>query len=92
MTEAFLEFSQSVGNDLSTPRPGFDFPGLKPGDQWCICLTRWLQAYHEGIAPKGCIGSYAMKKSLELIDLTELIQVCSQVKKIFFKVYLKPVP
>ncbi len=52
MTEAFLAFSKSVGNDLSTPIPDADFPGLKPGDQWCLCLERWRQALEAGAAPR----------------------------------------
>lgn len=51
MTAGFLEFTRSVGNDLSTPRPEFDFPGLKPGDRWCLCLSRWLEALEVGNAP-----------------------------------------
>jgi hypothetical protein len=51
-TEEFLEYSQSVGNDLSTPIPEYRFPGLKPGDRWCVCLPRWLQALEAGMAPK----------------------------------------
>jgi len=52
MTEDFLAFSKSKGNDLSTPRPEFGFSGLKPGDFWCLCAQRWLEAYPEGKAPK----------------------------------------
>ncbi|MCG8527371.1 MAG: DUF2237 domain-containing protein [Opitutales bacterium] len=52
MTVEFLEFSQSRGNDLSTPRPEFQFPGLKEGDFWCICMNRWFEAYEAGMAPK----------------------------------------
>ncbi len=52
MTEEFLAFSKYLGNDLSTPRPEFSFPGLKPGDQWCLCARRFLQAHDEGVAPK----------------------------------------
>ena len=52
MTAEFLAFSKYVGNDLSTPRPEFGFPGLKPGDQWCLCAGRFLQAHEEGCAPK----------------------------------------
>ncbi len=48
---AFLEYSRSMGNDLSTPRPEYGFSGLKPGDRWCLCASRWLQAYHAGHAP-----------------------------------------
>ena len=51
-TEEFLDFSASVGNDLSTPRPEFGFAGLKPGDQWCLCAARFLQAHDEGCAPQ----------------------------------------
>lgn len=51
MTEDFLIFSRLRGNDLSTPRPQWQFPGLKAGDQWCLCLSRWLEALAEGCAP-----------------------------------------
>jgi uncharacterized protein (DUF2237 family) len=52
MTDAFLRFSLSVGNDLSTPRPEFDFPGLRAGDRWCLCAPRWKEALDAGAAPK----------------------------------------
>ena len=51
LTNKFLIFSKELGNDLITPRPEFDFPGLKEGDQWCLCADRWLQAYELNIAP-----------------------------------------
>jgi len=51
MTAEFLEFSLAVGNDLSTPRPEFDFPGLRPGDRWCLCAPRWKEALDAGVAP-----------------------------------------
>ena len=51
MTEAFLAFSASMGNDLSTPRPEYSFPGLQPGDRWCLCALRWKEAYDAGVAP-----------------------------------------
>jgi uncharacterized protein (DUF2237 family) len=51
MTEAFLAFSQRAGNDLSTPRPEYGFPGLKPGDRWCLCAPRWKEALDAGAAP-----------------------------------------
>ena len=51
MTAEFLAFSKYVGNDLTTPNPQFRFPGLKPGDQWCLCAARFLQAHDEGCAP-----------------------------------------
>ena len=52
MTAAFLEFSKSRGNDLSTPRPEFGFDGLKPGDRWCLCAPRWKEALDAGMAPR----------------------------------------
>jgi hypothetical protein len=51
MTEAFLEFTESRGNDLATPRPELGFPGLNPGDHWCVCLPRWVEALDAGEAP-----------------------------------------
>lgn len=51
MTEDFLVFSKKAGNDLSTPIPEMEFPGLKPGDQWCLCLPRWIEAHEAGAAP-----------------------------------------
>lgn len=52
MSEEFLAFSASVGNDLSTPRPDLAFPGLKPGDRWCLCAPRWKEALDAGMAPQ----------------------------------------
>jgi uncharacterized protein (DUF2237 family) len=52
MTDTFLSFSKSRGNDLSTPRPEYRFPGLKAGDRWCLCLERWKEAHAAGCAPK----------------------------------------
>ena len=52
ITEDFLIFSKSMGNDLSTPRPELNFPGLKEGDRWCLCALRWKEAYDAGIAPR----------------------------------------
>ena len=52
ITDEFLDFSKSRGNDLSTPRPEFNFPGLKEGDSWCLCAERWKEAYECGFAPK----------------------------------------
>ena len=51
MTDAFLKFSMSVGNDLSTPRPEYGFPGLRAGDRWCLCAPRWKEAHDAGAAP-----------------------------------------
>jgi uncharacterized protein (DUF2237 family) len=52
MTESFLEFSASRGNDLMMPMPDYKFPGLRAGDFWCVCLSRWIEAYEAGVAPK----------------------------------------
>ncbi len=51
ITDLFLRYSRSQGNDLSTPMPAYGFPGLKPGDHWCVCAFRWLEAYEDGVAP-----------------------------------------
>src|SRR5690606_37277346 len=52
MTEEFLRFSKERGNDLSTPNPMHDFPGLEPGDRWCLCVLRWKEALEAGVAPR----------------------------------------
>ena len=52
MTAEFLDYSKQVGNDLSTPRAEYQFPGLNPGDHWCLCLPRWKEAFEAGVAPK----------------------------------------
>ena len=57
LTEEFLDFSKSVGNDLSTPRPDWGFAGLNAGDRWCLCASRWLEAYHAGCAPEVVLGA-----------------------------------
>jgi len=57
MTAEFLALSKYLGNDLSTPRPEFGFAGLKPGDRWCLCASRFLQAHEEGAAPKVRLGA-----------------------------------
>ena len=71
MTEEFLAFSKYVGNDLSTPKPEFHFMGLKAGDQWCLCASRFLQAYDEGCAPKVNLNS-THKKALEIVPMKAL--------------------
>ena len=55
LTAEFLAFSQTSGNDLSTPRPEFGFPGLKPGNRWCLCAPRWQDAFVAGCAPRVCL-------------------------------------
>ena len=72
VTERFLTFSREVGNDLSTPVPQFNFPGLKPGDQWCLCAARWLQAYEEGAAPKVRLSA-THERTLEIVPLDALL-------------------
>ena len=52
MSEEFLKFSYIRGNDLTTPRPELQFKGLRPGDKWCLCVLRWVEAHHAGVAPK----------------------------------------
>jgi hypothetical protein len=71
MTDEFLAFSKYVGNDLSTPRPEFSFPGLKAGDQWCLCATRFLQAHEEGVAPKVRLAS-THERTLDIVPLEVL--------------------
>jgi len=51
MTDEFLQYSKAQGNDLVTPRPELDFPGLEPGDHWCVCVPRWVEAHEAGAAP-----------------------------------------
>lgn len=71
MTSEFLEFSRERGNDLSTPMPQFDFPGLVPGDRWCLCAARWKEAYDAGYAPPVILRSCHIS-SLEFATLEEL--------------------
>ncbi len=71
MTAEFLEFSSSVGNDLSTPIPEYGFPGLKPGDRWCLCAQRWQEAFLAGKAPQVCLEATHMS-TLEFVDLEDL--------------------
>ena len=71
MTEAFLEFSAEQGNDLSTPNPMYGFPGLKPGDRWCLCVTRWKDAFDAGMAPPVVLEA-SQAASLEFVDLADL--------------------
>lgn len=71
MTAEFLAFSKYVGNDLSTPRPEFGFPGIKPGDSWCLCASRYLQAYDEGCAPQVNLAA-THKRALEIVPLEAL--------------------
>ena len=71
MTDEFLAFSKYVGNDLSTPRPEFGFAGLRPGDQWCLCAGRFLQAHEEGCAPQIHLAA-THAKALEIVPIEVL--------------------
>ena len=71
MTAEFLAFSKYVGNDLSTPRPEFGFAGLDPGDHWCLCAARLLQAHDEGCAPQVNLAA-THQKALEIVPLEVL--------------------
>ncbi len=68
MTQQFLDYSKSAGNDLSTPMPEYGFPGLKPGDAWCLCAARWLQAYQDDMAPR----VYLMRTHQKALDTVPL--------------------
>ncbi len=71
VTGDFLEFSRRMGNDLSTPRPEWDFPGLRPGDRWCLCVNRWREALEAGKAPPVLLES-THESALEFVDLEVL--------------------
>ena len=68
---ATLTFSKNQGNDLSTPRPEFNFPGLKAGDHWCLCASRWLEAADAGFAPPVILES-THERALDIISLGDL--------------------
>jgi hypothetical protein len=67
----FLRFSRARGNDLSTPMPEYEFPGLKPGDRWCLCSARWLEALQAGMAPPVVLESTSAA-ALEVVKLADL--------------------
>jgi uncharacterized protein (DUF2237 family) len=71
VTKEFLEFTKSRGNDLMTARPEWDFPGLKPGDKWCLCALRWLEAKRAGVAPSIDLGA-THEKMLEYAPIKDL--------------------
>lgn len=71
VTAEFLEFSRFRGNDLSTPQPEFGFPGLEPGDRWCLCAARWLEAHEHGMAPKVYLRR-THKRALEIVPMATL--------------------
>lgn len=72
-TEDFLKFSKSVGNDLSTPHPQWDFPGLKAGDKWCLCASRFLEAHENGMAPYVVLEA-THEKTLEIVPMDVLLK------------------
>ena len=72
-TKDFLAFSKVAGNDLSTPHPEMDFPGLVPGDQWCLCALRWQEAFEADAAPKVFLSA-TEESTLEVTDLNDLKQ------------------
>lgn len=71
VTADFLEFSRKMGNDLTTPRSEFGFPGLRPGDQWCLCAARWQEALKAGAAPKVVLQA-THAASLRIVKLADL--------------------
>ena len=72
MTDDFLAYTKAQGNDLSTPVPAFGFPGLKAGDRWCLCASRWKEALAAGVAPPVVLSS-THEKALEIVSLDQLI-------------------
>jgi hypothetical protein len=78
MTAEFLAFSQRAGNDLSTPRPDLSFPGLKPGDRWCLCAPRWKEALDAGAAPKVVLEA-THEETLAIVSLGVLKDYAARV-------------
>ncbi len=72
MTAEFLEFSAEQGNDLSTPRPEWGFPGLQPGDRWCLCVTRWQEALEAGMAPPVMLEA-THSSAIEFVTMEDLM-------------------
>jgi uncharacterized protein len=77
VTAEFLDFTKALGNDLSTPVPAFGFPGLKPGDRWCLCALRWQEALDAGVAPPVILEA-THARALEVVSLDELKQYAVQ--------------
>lgn len=78
VSREFLAYSSAVGNDLVTPRPAYDFPGLNPGDRWCVVAARWLQAYQAGFAPPVVLAA-THERALEIVPLDLLRQHAADV-------------
>ena len=72
VTADFLAFSKSRGNDLSTPMPAYGFDGLKPGDRWCLCVTRWKEAFDAGVAPRVVLAA-THRAALSVVTLEQLM-------------------
>ena len=72
MTDAFLSFTRSRGNDLSTPQPEYNFPGLEAGDRWCLCASRWKEAADAGVAPPVVLEA-THEKTLEIVEKDRLV-------------------
>ena len=79
VNEKFLRFTRRMGNDLSSPNPMYSFPGLKPGDKWCVCALRWKEAFDAGCAPEVILEA-THEKSLDYVKLDELISMSSDPK------------
>ena len=79
VNEKFLHFTRQMGNDLSSPNPMYSFPGLKPGDKWCVCALRWKEAFNAGCAPEVILEA-THEKSLEYVNLDDLISMSSDPK------------
>ena len=73
MTAEFLKFSKEKGNDLSTPMPHYQFPGLKPGDQWCLCALRWKEALEAGVAPLVILEA-THESALKYVSFEDLLE------------------
>ena len=73
MTDAFLRYSQQMGNDLITPKPQWQFPGLKAGDQWCLCAVRWREAWEAGVAPEVDLEA-THEAALKVVSLEALLE------------------
>ncbi|PWN06652.1 DUF2237 family protein [Rhodohalobacter mucosus] len=73
MTEEFLEFSKLMGNDLSTPLPQYNFPGLSPGDRWCLCVMRWKEAFDAGKAPQVVLEA-TNEQALDFVTMDDLLK------------------
>ena len=81
LNEEFLSYTKSKGNDLFTPRPEFGFPGLKPGDRWCLCAARWYEAYQAGRAPQVVLKSTNIK-TLQIVPLQDLQELAIDLESI----------